>query len=218
MRSARYLAPFLASFAILLAACSGGQQPAGGSSGTPAGKATYGGTMTFSINADITDMDPLRSGLFVDRNLMYQMYDSLVRVNPKGDIIPWLAEKWTTSPDGKSYTFTLKQGVKFHDGSVFDAEAVKWNLDRYRLTKDSRRLAELAPVDSVTVVDPSTVRVDLKTPFVPFLSQLVDRSGMMLSRKVVEAQGDDFTRKAFKAGTGPYILTEAVKDDHYTFV
>jgi len=219
MRSARYLVAFLASFAILLAACTGGQQPAGGGSPSPssAAKAAYGGTLTFSINSDITDMDPLRSGLFVDRNLMYQMYDSLVRVNPKGEIIPWLAEKWTVSPDGKSYTFTLKQGVKFQDGSVFDAEAVKWNLDRYRLTKDSRRLAELAPVDTVTVVDPSTVRVDLKAPFVPFLSQLVDRSGMMLSRKVVEAQGDDFTRKAFKAGTGPYILTEAVKDDHYTF-
>jgi peptide/nickel transport system substrate-binding protein len=145
------------------------------------------------------------------------MYDSLVRVNPKGEIIGWLAEKWSVSPDGKSYTFSLRQGVKYHDGSVFDAESVKWNLDRYRLTKDSRRLAELAPVDNVTVVDPATVRVDLKAPFVPFLSQLVDRSGMMLSRKVVEAQGDDFTRKAFKAGSGPFILTEAVKDDHYSF-
>src|SRR2546430_17718523 len=113
LRSARYFVAFLGSFAILLAACSGGQQPAGGGASASTGaKAAYGGTLTFSINSDITDMDPLRSGLFVDRNLMYQMYDSLVRVNPKGDIIPWLAEKWTTSPDGKSYTFTLKQGVK----------------------------------------------------------------------------------------------------------
>jgi peptide/nickel transport system substrate-binding protein len=216
MRSAHYPLAFFAALGILIGACAG--QPSGGGASTgPAAKAAYGGSLTFAINADITDMDPMRSGLFVDRNLMYQMYDSLVRVNPKGEIIPWLAEKWTASADGKSYTFTLRQGVKFHDGSVFDAESVKWNLDRYRLTKDSRRLAELAPVDTVTVVDPSTVRVDLKAPFVPFLSQLVDRSGMMLSRKVVEAQGDDFTRKAFKAGTGPYILTEAVKDDHYTF-
>jgi len=216
MRSARYSLALLAALAILVGACAG-QPSGGGPSGGPEAKAGYGGTLTFAINADITDMDPMRSGLFVDRNLMYQMYDSLVRVNPKGEIIPWLAEKWTPSPDGKSYTFNLRQGVKFHDGSVFDAESVKWNLDRYRLTKDSRRLAELAPVDSVTVVDPATVRVDLKTPFVPFLSQLVDRSGMMVSRKVVEAQGEDFTRKAFKAGTGPYVLTEAVKDDHYTF-
>jgi peptide/nickel transport system substrate-binding protein len=217
MRSARYSLVLLASLAILVGACSGQPSGSADTSASPAGKPAYGGTLTFSINADITDMDPLRSGLFVDRNLMYQMYDSLVRVNPKGEIVPWLAEKWTVSPDGRSYTFNLRQGVKFHDGSSFDAEAVKWNLDRYRLTKDSRRLAELAPVDSVTVVDPSTVRVDLKATFVPFLSQLVDRSGMMLSRKVVEAQGDDFTRKAFKAGTGPFILTEAVKDDHYTF-
>jgi peptide/nickel transport system substrate-binding protein len=69
----------------------------------------------------------------------------------------------------------------------------------------------------VTVVGPASVRVDLKTPFAPFLANLVDRSGMMVSRKVVEAAGADFTRKAFKAGSGPFILTEAVKDDHYTF-
>lgn len=211
---------FLALIAVLATACAGSPTPGGGtgaSAAPAAAKVAYGGTVTFAMNSDITDMDPMLSGLFVDRHLMYAMYDSLVRVTPKGDIIPWLAEKWTVSPDGKSYTFNLKTGVKYHDGSAFDAESVKWNLDRYRLTKDSRRTGELAPVDTVTVVDPATVKVDLKTPFAPFLSQLIDRSGMMVSRKAVEAGGADFTRKAFKAGTGPFILTEAVKDDHYTF-
>jgi peptide/nickel transport system substrate-binding protein len=173
--------------------------------------------VTFAMNSDISNMDPMLSGLFVDRHLMYAMYDSLVRVTPKGEIIPWLSALPTVSADGKTYTFKLRTDVKYHDGTTFDAESVKWNLDRYRTTKESLRLGELAPVDKVTVVDASTVQVDLKTPSAPFLSVLVDRSGMMLSRKTVEAGGADFTRKAFNAGSGPFILTEAVKDDHYSF-
>ena len=84
------------------------------------------------------------------------MYDSLVRVTPKGEIIPWLSALPTVSADGKSYTFKLRTDVKYHDGTAFDADSVKWNLDRYRQTKESLRLGELAPVDSVTVVDTST--------------------------------------------------------------
>lgn len=207
----------LAALAILLAACTG--TTSGGPSGSAAGgaKAVYGGSVTFAMNSDISNMDPMLSGLFVDRHLMYAMYDSLVRVTPKGEIIPWLATKWTISPDGLTYTFNLRTDVKYHDGTAFDAASAKWNLDRYRLTKESLRLGELAPVDSVTAVDAATLKVVLKTPSAPFLSVLVDRSGMMLSQKTVEAGGADFTRKAFNAGSGPFILTEAVKDDHYTF-
>jgi peptide/nickel transport system substrate-binding protein len=182
-----------------------------------AGKpAAAGGSITFVLENDVIDFDPMRSRAFVDRNAHYQIYDSLVTVDPKGKIIPALAEKWDTSQDGKTVTFTLRKGVKYHDGTAFDADSVKWNLDRYRNTQGSARTGELAPVDSVDAVDPATVRVNLKTPFAPFLSLLVDRAGMMVSRAVVEAQGDDFTRKAFKAGTGPFVLTEAVKDDHMT--
>ncbi len=218
MLRVRALALF-ASLAILAGAC-GSSTPSGGGAATgapAAGKAAYGGTVTFAMNSDITDMDPMLSGLFVDRHLMYAMYDPLVAVSPKGDLIPGLAEKWTVAPDGKTYTFSIRQGVKYHDGTAVDAESVKWNLDRFRNTKTSRRLADFASVDDVTVVDPSTVKVTLKVPFAPFLATLIDRSGMMVSRKVVEDAGADFTRKAFKAGSGPFILTEAQKDDHYTF-
>src|SRR5881396_3859058 len=216
MRSARYLAAVLGSFAILLAAC--GQQPAGGGTASPSAgaKAAYGGTLTFALENDPANLDPMLSGLFVDRNIHYAMYDSLVRVSPKGEIIPWLAESWKYSDDAKSVTFSLRKDVKYHDGSVFDAESVKWNIDRYIQTKGSSRTADLGSVDSVTVVDASTVRFNLKAAFSPLLGALVDRAGMMVSRKVVEAMGADFTLKPFKAGTGPFILTEAVKNDHYT--
>jgi len=218
MRSARYLLALLSAFAILLAAC--GQQPSGGGGGAASPstgtKAVYGGAITFGLENDVSNLDPMLSGLFVDRNIMYAMYDSLVRVTPKGEIIPWLATKWETSADGKTLTFTLRSDVKFHDGTVFDADAVKWNIDRYIQTKGSLRTADLGSVDNVQVVDATTVKFNLKSAFAPLLGALVDRAGMMVSKKVVDAAGADFTLKPFKAGTGPFILSEAVKNDHYT--
>src|SRR5438270_1002891 len=232
-----FLTSLLGAGAIgLTAACGGASQtPASSTSGAPKPGATpaagpaqtapaqaasqpaaAGRTITFVLENDVIDFDPLLSRAFVDRNAHYQIYDSLVRVDPTGKIIPWLADKWDTSADGKQVTFTLRKDVKFHDGSPFDADAVKWNIDRYRTTDASARKGELAPVASVDVVDASTVRFNLTAPFSPLLSLLVDRAGMMVSRKAVEAAGEDFTRKAFKAGTGPFVLTEAVKDDHIT--
>jgi peptide/nickel transport system substrate-binding protein len=197
------------------------QAPAAPTQAAPAqaaGKpAAAGGTLTFVMENDVIDFDPMLSRAFVDRNAHYQIYDSLVRVDQSGKIIPWLAEKWDLSSDGKKMTFTLRKGVKYHDGTPFDAESVKWNIDRYRTTDGSQRKGELAPVASVEVVDPSTVAFNLSTPFSPMLSLLVDRAGMMVSRAVAESAGQDFTRKAFKAGTGPFVLTEAIKDDHMTF-
>src|SRR5438874_4510392 len=217
MRSARFALVFASAFAILLAACAGGQQPSGGGSAAPsAAKTNYGGTVTFALENDVSNLDPMLSGLFVDRNIHYAMYDSLVRVTPKGEIIPWLAEKWETSSDGKTVTFHLRQGVKYHDGTSFDADSVKWNIDRYIQTKGSLRTADLGSVDNVQVVDPATVKFNLKSAFAPLLGALVDRAGMMVSKKVVDAAGADFTLKPFKAGTGPFVLTEAVKNDHYT--
>lgn len=216
------LLAILTTLALVLAACGStpgtGTTTGGAATGSPAAaaKPTYGGTLTFGLENDVSNLDPMLSSLFVDRNIHYAMYDSLVRVTPKGEIIPWLAESWKYSDDAKSVTFTLRKDVKYHDGSVFDAESVKWNIDRYIQTKGSSRTADLGSVDSVTVVDASNVRFNLKAPFAPLLGALVDRAGMMVSRKVVETMGADFTLKPFKAGTGPFILTEAVKNDHYT--
>jgi peptide/nickel transport system substrate-binding protein len=175
-----------------------------------------GGTLTFVLENDVIDFDPLLSRAFVDRNVHYQVYDSLVRIDATGKIVPWLAESWESSDGGKVVTFKLRKGVTYHDGTPFDAESVKWNIDRYRTAQGSARSGELAPVESVEAVAPDTVKFNLKTPFSPLLAILVDRAGMMVSRKAAEAGGQDFTRKAFKAGTGPFMLTEAVKDDHIT--
>ena len=216
----------LMALAVVVSACgqsstgttTGSGAPTASTAASGAPKANYGGTLTFGLENDVSNLDPMLSGLFVDRNIHYAMYDSLVRVDPKGNIIPWLAEKWTTSSDGKTVTFNLRQGVKYHDGTAFDAASVKWNIERYMNTKGSLRTADLASVASVDVVDANTVKFNLKTAFSPLLGALVDRAGMMVSQKVVDAMGADFTLKPFNAGTGPFMLTEAVKNDHYTLV
>ncbi len=211
----RRLAATLIATLLLVASCTGGA-PSGGGQPTAGGKPVYGGTLTFVLENDVIDLDPLKSRAFVDRNLHYQLYDSLVRIDAEGKIIPWLAEKWDISQDGKTVTLSLRKDVKYHDGTPFDAESVKWNIDRYRLTQGSARSGELASVDSVSVVDPATVKFNLKSPFAPLLANLVDRAGMMLSRKAVEAGGADFTRGPVGAGSGPFKFVEAKKDDHIT--
>ena len=119
------LLAILTTLALVLAACAGapGTSTTGGAATATQtiAKVTSGGTITFALENDVSNLDPMLSGLFVDRNIHYAMYDSLVRVTPQGEIIPWLAEKWTPSADGKSWTFNLRQGVKYHDGSTFDA-------------------------------------------------------------------------------------------------
>ena len=190
------LLAILTTLALVLAAC--GSTPVSGTTGGAASatpgvaKPIYGGTITFGLENDVSNLDPMLSGLFVDRNIHYAMYDSLVRVSPKGDIIPWLAEKWSTSSDGKTITFNLRQGVKYHDGTAFDAASVKWNIERYVNTKGSSRTGDLGAVASVEVVDPSTVKFNLKSAFAPLLAALVDRAGMMVSQKVVDEDTSDW--------------------------
>lgn len=216
-RSISRLFGTLAVFAIVFAACSGGTSTGGGGAAPPnAGTPVAGGTVTFAMENDLINGDPLLSTAFVDRNVHYLMYDALLRSDQKGNIVAGLATKWETSSDGKTFTLTLREGVTYQDGTPFNADSVKWNLDRYRTDAKSQRKGELGSVDSVTVVDPKTVKVTLKTPFSPLVAQLVDRAGMMVSQKAVEAGGADFTRKPVNAGTGPFAFVEAVKDDHIT--
>ena len=220
-RSHPSILAILAVVAVLASACAGGTTPSGSAAPTAtaaAAKPAVGGSVTMALENDVIDFDPLRSRAFVDRNVHYQIYDSLVRIDETGKIIPWLATKWDTTADGKTVTFTLRDDVTFHDGTKFDADSVKWNIERYIKTQGSQRAGELASVDTVDAVNATTVKFNLKAPFAPLIANLIDRAGMMVSRKAFEAAAspDDFTRKAFRAGTGPFMLTEAVKDDHMT--
>jgi len=200
----------LSALAVLAGACTPTDAIRGPEPQTP----VRGGTITVVLDFDVVNLDPLRSVQVSDRAVQYQIYDSLVRLDTAGNFIPWLAQSWTFSEGDSVVTFKLRTGVRYHDGTPFDAESVKWNIDRYRVAPARR--GELAPIVAVEVVDAATVRFTLKGPSPSLLANLVDRAGMMLSRSAVESGGEDFTRRPSKAGSGPFIFVEAVKEDHVT--
>ena len=148
------------------------------------------------------------STAFVDRIVFQSVFDKLVDLDAKGNIVPMLAEKWEISPDGLTYTFHLKKGVKFHDGTDFNAEAVKFTLERNKQKGSSRR-GDLSFVKEIAVKDPQTVVLTLSKPYAPLLSQLTDRAGMIVSPAAAKKAGDKFLNNP--VGTGPYKFKERKK-------
>jgi peptide/nickel transport system substrate-binding protein len=156
-------------------------------------------------------LDPSLARTYVGRIVFASICDKLFDIDEKLNIVPQLALSHETSADGKTVTIKLRPGVKFHDGEVFDAKAAKYSLDRHLFLKTSLRKVEMSSVDSVDVVDPLTIKLNLKDPFSPLLAQLTDRAGMMVSPKAAEAAGDKFGLHPVCAG--PYKFVERVQQD-----
>src|SRR6185369_1478344 len=155
--------------------------------------------------------DPTLSRFYTTRIVFAALCDKLFDIDEKGNIVPQLALGSETSADGKTVTMKLRPGVKFHDGEPFDAAAAKYSLDRHLTMKGSFRRSEISVVDSVEVVDPLTIKLNLKAPFSPLLAQLTDRAGMMMAPKATEASGDKFALHPVCAG--PYRFVERVQQD-----
>jgi len=170
---------------------------------TAAAVGKKGGTLTYADWGDATTIDPAFITNQVGRRPGKAIYDSLVDVDPYGTIIPVLAESWDV-PDTRTYVLHLKQGVKFHDGTPFDAEAVKFNVDRHLDPKTaSKRNSELGIVDAVDIVDASTVKFHLKTPSAAFLQLLYDWNGFIASPTALQRWGkDDYG--VHPVGAGPF--------------
>lgn len=167
-------------------------------------------TLRIGIGADPNVLDPAQSGSFVERVVFSALCDSLIEVGPDLSFRPELATRWEWSADGKALTLTLREGVRFQDGTPMDAAAVKANLDRYRTARESRRRSELRQVSAVETPDARTVRLVLSEPFAPLLSVLADRAGMMLSPAVLpmaERIGEN------PVCSGPFRLTRRVAQD-----
>lgn len=213
------LSGLTAAGAMAVAACGGRvKKPTGLSTlSTPAAAVAplRGGTLTIGLASDIANLDPLKSSLVYDRQIQYHIYDSLIATNHNLELLSSLALSWETA-DPTAIVFRLRQGVKFHDGTDLNADAVKFNVDRILQTPTSPRAAEIAGVQAAQVIDPSTLKLTLKAPFSPLLAQLVDRAGMILSPSAIQKIGDDLTRNPTGAGTGPFKFVEYKKDDHLT--
>lgn len=156
-------------------------------------------------------LDPTLARTYVGRIVFASLCDKLFDIDEKVNLVPQLALGHEVSADGKTVTLKLRPKVKFHDGEVMDAEAVKFSLERHMGMQGSFRKPELQAVEKVEVVDPATVRLLLKAPFSPLIAQLADRAGMIVSPKAAKEAGDKFGLKPVCAG--PFKFVERVQQD-----
>lgn len=193
----------LGAFLILSPASSPGQVP--------------GGTVIYAAGADPDNLDPANAESNPSEAVNRMMYENLVKFDEKLKIVPGLATRWEQSKDGMSWTFYLRTGVKFHDGTPFNAEAVKVFIERMIGPEKPSRAGLYTPfVSSVQVIDDATVKINLKAPFAFFLNNLAHSASGIISPTALKTYGKDISRRA--VGTGPFKFVEWVHGDHLTMV
>jgi peptide/nickel transport system substrate-binding protein len=181
---------------------------------TAATTAKSGGMFIVADRADNKTVDPAYINDTPARLIGRAVYDTLVDVDEKGNIVPVLAESWET-PDARTYVLHLKQGLKFTDGTPFNAEAVKFNIDRHLDPKTaSKQRGTLLSVDTIEATDNYTVRFNLKSPYAAFLSTFFDRVGFIASPTAVQKWGDK-EYGLHPVGVGPFQLVDYKPDQQY---
>jgi peptide/nickel transport system substrate-binding protein len=164
--------------------------------------------LRIGLNDDPDALDPTISRAYVGRLVFAALCDKLFDVTPDLKIVPQLATSYEWAADNRSVTLRLRPGVKFHDGEPFNAEAVRFNIDRHLTMAGSFRKSEIGDIKSVDVVNDLTVRLNLSQPLVPLLAALTDRAGMMISPKAAKELGDRFGTRPVCAG--PFKFVERV--------
>jgi peptide/nickel transport system substrate-binding protein len=174
-----------------------------------------GGTLTIGLAEDPDVLDPTLARTFVGRIVFAHMCEKLYDLNAKLRIVPQLAASLPTfSADKRSVTIRLRRGIRFNDGSAFNAAAVKKSLDRHRTMARSTRASELSPVTSVDVTGPYTVVLRLDSRYSPITAQLADRAGMIMSPAQIDKLGDRFGSDP--VCVGPFVFKDRAAGDHIT--
>ena len=225
MPTRRTLAGLLVGAGLLTAAACGGSSSSGSSAATsPGGGGASSGKATKDVqlayNADMQVPDPDIFYEIEGNSLVTSVYEGLVRYKPNSkEIEPALAESFTVSPDGLTYTFKLRPDVKFHDGTTLDSSAMKTAFER-RTNVNSAPAYMLADVAGYETPDPQTFVVKLNKPVSAFLDYMAAPYGpKAVSQKVLTEQaGDDFAQSYLKehdGGTGPFTITEFSVGNQY---
>ena len=195
---------------VVLAGCGGGgTTPAGSTSSTAAGPPVRGGSIVYGADREPNCLDPHNNGDMPQTYVARQYLDSLVSEKRDGTVVPWLADSWSVSPDGLKYTFKIKQGVKFHDGTTLDAAAVKANFDQMLdpATQSLTDTGYLKPYyASSRAVDPTTFELNLSTPYsalLPVLSQAF--FGIESPKALARGLAANCQQPV---GTGPFVVKQ----------
>ncbi|GKX32952.1 MAG: ABC transporter substrate-binding protein [Rhizobiaceae bacterium MnEN-MB40S] len=165
--------------------------------------------LRIGLQQEPTSLDPTADATAsIDGMLAHNVYESLTTVNEAGEVLPNLAESWTISDDGLTYTFTLVEGAIFHDGSAFDADDVKFSFDR-AMAEDSTNPSKsiFKPIESVTVIDPRTVEVKLKQKDAFLLFNLAQGDASILAPETVDGAATK------PVGTGPFAFNSWTRGD-----
>jgi peptide/nickel transport system substrate-binding protein len=180
---------------------------------SPVAAVERGGDLTFGRNADSLLLDPVWNDANVDIWIFTNLYDTLIRSSPDGKgLEPGLATEWAVSDDGSEVTLTLREGVKFADGSAMTAEDVKWSLDRARNPENGIWNGLIASIDSVEIADPGTIVLKLKNPDPTIIPALAVFNTAIMPKALYEAEpGATDAEKAesfaqHPVGTGPFLF------------
>ena len=173
------------------------------------------GVLRIGLNDDPDALDPTISRAYVGRLVFAAVCDKLFDVTQDLKIVPQLATGYEWAADHRSVVIKLRPNVKFHDGEPFNAEAVRFNIDRHINTAGSFRKSEIGEITKVDVVNDLTVRLHLAEPLTPLIAALTDRAGMMVSPKAARELGDKFGTRPVCAG--PYRFVERVAQGKIVF-
>jgi peptide/nickel transport system substrate-binding protein len=168
-------------------------------------------TLRIGLAEDPDTLDPTLSRTFVSGVVRTALCDRLFDIGLELEVVPQLATEWEWTTDKKALVIKLRTGVKFHDGEPFDAEAVKYNIERQLTMPGSTRKRDITAIGGVEIIDDQTVKLVLSVPFSPLLVQLAGPAGTMISPRAAQAAGENFG--SHPVCSGPFKFVERVAQD-----
>ncbi len=196
--------------ALVLGGCTGQQEPA---DQAEQGETEKGGTLVIANVSDMTGLDPIHISDAPSSMIAGRVYDQLIARNTEGEHVAELAKDWEVTDNGKVWTFELQEGVTFHDGSEFNAEVVKFHINRVKDEEEGSAFrSKFLQITEVKVLDEYKVQMILEEPNVAFIDNvLTTNAGYIPSMKAIKEKGDQFPQEP--VGSGPFAFDEWVSGE-----